>query len=199
VRLQESKSEKRKILDFDIENRPLAYWYGDATTGEITAIAWSFMDKKDIQVRALGEDDYDTMIDDFVKAFNEADIVTGHYIRGHDLPIINAALLESGKPPLSNKMSHDTKLDLVRLRHLSASQEALGAMLGIASPKVQMNQKKWREANRLTPAGIKLTKERVVGDVKQHMELRAKLLELGLLRVPRMWYSVPGGAIVELP
>ena len=57
-------------------------------------------------------------------------------------------------------------------------------MLGIDAPKVQMDQKKWREANRLTPEGIALTKERVVGDVIQHMELRNALIELGWLDPP---------------
>jgi hypothetical protein len=197
MKLQPSNS-KRLILDFDLENRPLSYWYGDVTTGEITAVAWSFNDPKKIEVRALGEDDPKAMLEEFVEAYNKADIVTGHYIRMHDLPLLNAGLLELGLPPLKNKMSHDTKLDLIRLRHLPASQEALGAMLGIDSPKIGMDQKKWREANRLTAEGIALTKKRVVGDVKQHIELRTRMLELGLLRPPRMWYSVPGGSLVEL-
>ncbi len=194
-----TKVDERKILDFDIENRPLAYWYGDATTGEITAIAWSWVGDKKVHVRALGENTMEDMLSDFVEVFQEADMVTGHYIRMHDLPVLNGALVEHKMRPLPPKLTSDTKLDLVKVKHLAVSQEALGAMLGIEAPKVGMNQVTWREANRLTPAGIKLTKERVVGDVVQHKLMRAELLRLGLLRVPRMWYTVPGGlAIAEL-
>lgn len=197
VKLRES-SDSRKILDFDIENRPLSYWFGDVTTGEITAIAWSFLDPEDVQVRALGEVSMEEMLRDFVEAYDEADMVTGHYIRRHDLPVINAMLLEAGMPLLSNKKTEDTKLDLARLRHLAVSQEALGAMLGIEAPKVGMNQLKWREANRLTDAGIALTKQRVVGDVLQHMQLREALLLRGMLKPPSMWNSIPGGVLAEL-
>lgn len=187
----------RRILDFDIENRPLSYWYGDATTGEITAIAWQFLDEDEPSVVALGELSLPEILETFVEVYDQADIVTGHYIRMHDLPVLNAMLIEAGMAPLGNKMTHDTKLDLVRVRHLSASQEALAAMLGVEAPKVQMTQADWREANRLTERGIALTKERVTGDIRQHIQLRAKLLELGLLRPPRMWYSAPGGVTIS--
>jgi len=36
---------KQRILDFDIENRPLSYWIPDQPTAEITAIAWAWADK----------------------------------------------------------------------------------------------------------------------------------------------------------
>jgi hypothetical protein len=52
-----------------------------------------------------------------------------------------------------------------------------------------MSQPDWREANRLTPAGLKETRRRVIGDVKQHKNLRDKLLEVGALGAPKMWYG----------
>jgi len=184
LKLVESK-KRRKILDFDIENRPLAYWWGDATTGEITAIAWSFYDPDAIEVVALGDVSTRDILEAFLAAWNEADVVTGHYIRKHDIPTINAMLFEQGTPPLERKQIHDTKLEFKEgFKDLSASQESLAAMLGIPAPKVQMDQKKWREANRLTPEGIALTKERVIGDVVQHMQLRDALIELGWLDPP---------------
>lgn len=187
--------ESRKILDFDVENRPLSYWYGDVTTGEITSIAWSFNDPDAIEVRCLGEVSMEEMLGDFVEAFEQADLVTGHYIRRHDLPLVNAMLFEAGMAPLKSVRTCDTKLDLIKFRHLGSSQEALGAMLGLDAPKVQMTQSKWREANRLTAEGIALTKERVVGDIVQHIELREKLLLHGALGEPSMWYSTPGGKV----
>jgi hypothetical protein len=60
-------------------------------------------------------------------------------------------------------------------------------MMGLSAPKVQMNTPKWREANRLTPAGLKLTEQRVTGDVLQHMALRDALVDRGLLSEPKVW------------
>jgi hypothetical protein len=89
----------------------------------------------------------------------------------------------------------DTKTQLVRRKGISGSQESLAAMLLLEHDKVQMNQIKWRAANRLTPEGLALTRERVVGDVKQHMEMRRKLLDLGYLSAPVIWRG--GTAPVE--
>lgn len=192
-----------KVLDFDLENRPLHYWYGDATTAEITAIAWAWYDSdaKDgrpwVHVKLLEKPPKHVksarkMLAAFVKAYNEADLVTGHFIRGHDLPMINGALMELGLPVLRPKMTSDTKLDLTKRKAMSVSQKNLAGMLGVEAPKVDMPQTNWRDANRLTPEGLKLTEARVVGDILQHMELRRVLLANRLLAPPKVW--VPGSA-----
>lgn len=177
-----------RVLDFDIENRPLSYWYDGNPTAEITAIGWCFYDSPfDPQVMLLGIDEPRAILEAFVAAYDQADMVTGHYIRKHDLPIINAGLVELGLPILSSKLTQDTKLDLVKYSDIPKTQEHLGEMLGLPSPKVGMSQTKWRDANRLTPSGIEATKKRVVGDVKQHMEIRMELLNRGLLGAPKVW------------
>ena len=137
---------------------------------------------------ALGEVDGPTMLREFKRLYDEADGVTGHYIRKHDLPIINGALLEHGLPLLGPKMTCDTLLDLKKRKDISGSQEALAEMYGLPQPKYHMSQSKWREANRLTPEGIAYTKKRVSEDVVQHKALRQKLLEVGALKAPRVWY-----------
>lgn len=175
----------QRILDFDIENRPLTYLGQDFTTAEITTIAWSFGPRDPVQVRLLGRDGIDKMLYDFVCAYEEADVVTGHYIRVHDLPIINGALLENGEPGLPPKLSSDTKLDLHRLTGVSKSQESLSAMLGLRHPKVHMTQADWRAANRLQRE--ELAAARCAGDVRQHQEMRRELVRRGLLRAPKMW------------
>ena len=178
-----------RILDFDIENRPLAYLGPEYTTAEITAIAVGWVgDRKPLRTWLLGQGEpVEAMLDWFVPLYNEADIVTGHYIRKHDLPILNGTLLEHGRPPLDEKLVSDTKLDLVKHLYLSASQENLCETLGIKAVKVHMSNAKWREANRLTTKGLALTYARVVGDVLQHMQLRAKLLKIGALGPPKVW------------
>jgi hypothetical protein len=179
-----------KILDFDIENRPLSYWYDGQTTAEITAIAMCWIDNPNsMQVYLLGRDDPRYMLMDFVDAYNEADMVTGHYIRKHDLPHINSALMEEGMPTLGPKLVQDTRVDLIKKGDMPATQEHLAEMLGVTMPKVSMSQSDWREANRLTRAGLTKTFDRVTGDVLQHIELRKAMLKAGWLGTPKVWHS----------
>lgn len=176
------------VLDFDIENRPLSYWVPDKPTAEITAIASCWHgEPKSMVVHLLGQDSPVAILKNFVARYNDADIVTGHYIRRHDLPIINGALLEYGLPKLQPKMTIDTRLDMYKKGDIPATQEYLSELLGIDLPKVHMTQVQWREANRLTLAGLQATFNRVTGDVLQHMALRVKMSELGLLSAPKVW------------
>lgn len=180
-----------RILDFDIENRPLSYWYDGNPTAEITAIAASWSDEDFVHCWLLDPWDlegstYDMLIG-FSALYEQADMVTGHYIRKHDLPIINGALMENGMVPLAAKLTHDTKLDLVRTGGISCSQESLGAMYRLDRPKFHMAQQDWRDGNRLTSQGLELTAMRVTEDVKQHKDLYKTLREHGVLKAPREW------------
>ena len=140
-----------------------------------------------MQVHLLGYDDPLLMLEAFVERYNEADMVTGHYIRRHDLPIINGALMEFGLPKLEPKLTCDTRLDMYKKGDIPATQEYLGILLNLPFPKVHMSQNDWREANRLTESGIEATRARVSGDVYQHMALRTKMVEHGLLSSPKIW------------
>ena len=161
---------------------------------EITAIAAKFIGEKGKPTCwVLGECETIPMLEGFRALYDEADIVTGHYIRGFDLPLVNSAMVEFGLPALRGKLSHDTKMDLMKFSGLSKSQESIGAMLGLKHPKVGMNQQTWRSANRLEAHGLQLTRERVVGDVLQHIEMRARLIELGYLGGPKKWSPGGGG------
>ena len=185
-----------RVLDFDVEARPLHWISGDYVSKEITAIAWAWCDAPEtVTCYLLGETDPITMLRAFSEAYAQADMVTGHYIRGYDLPMVNGALTEYQLPSLPDKLSQDTKIDLIRRQGLSGSQENIGTMLGLEHPKVKMDQRSWRDANRLTPEGREKTRARVVGDVRQHIEMRARLLELGYLTAPSIWKG--GAAPVE--
>lgn len=179
-----------RILDFDIENRPLSYLSEDYTTGEITAIAWSWIGEDDVFCKVMTKDIYRSsrsMLQAFKKVYDEADIVTGHYIRKHDLPIISGALVEYGLEPLGEKKASDTKMDLIKTKYLSCSQESLAGMFELVEHKHHMSQPEWRKANRLSSEGIEATKKRVIDDVIQHKALRAKLVEIGALKSAKMW------------
>lgn len=189
-----------RVLDFDIENRPLSYLGSDFTTAEVTAIAWAWCDAPDdVTVYLLGERELPYILTRFVEAYKSADMVTGHYIKGHDLPMLNGALMECRMPTLPDRMVQDTKIDLVRSKGLSLSQESLGAMFRLDHAKESMNQIKWRAANRLTPEGLAEVRRRVVGDVRQHIALRRELLALGYLGSPVMWRSGVHGAAEYTP
>lgn len=177
-----------QILDFDIENRPLSYLGSDFTTSEITAIAagWTH-EPEGVTSKLLGVHESEAILDWFVDLYNKADIVTGHFILMHDLPIINGALLEYGKKPLGPKLVSDTKVHLIGGKGVSKSQESLADMLGVEAPKESMSQAKWRDANRLTFTGLLETRRRVEGDVIQHMQLRAALIAGRYLRAPKLW------------
>jgi hypothetical protein len=179
-----------KILHFDIENRPLAYLGADYTTGEVTAIAWGWADDEQVYAELMTtniEASTKKMLKAFRKVYDEADIVTGHYIRKHDLPVLNGAMVEYGFDPLGDKLVSDTKTDLVRMKYLSAAQESLAGMYALPEHKHHMSQPEWRKANRLTKEGLEATAKRVVWDVIQHRALRAKLLEMNALKKPKMW------------
>ena len=176
-----------RVLDWDCENRPLSYLGGDFTTPELTVVAWKMLPRGDMRVTALGVHDMATMLGSFCQAWDEADLVTGHNIIRHDIPLINAMLLEAGLPSLGCKLVCDTWAHLKKRAPGFASQENLARMLGVKAPKIGMSMVGWREANRLTPEGIEKAMARAVGDVRQHTQLRRKLLELGWLRPPKLW------------
>lgn len=182
-------SKRKKILGFDIENMPLTYYAPDYPTAQITAIACAEASdpRGTMQVCLLGEEGYEDILLHFVERYNDADMVTGHYIRKHDLPIINGALVELGMLPLEPKMTSDTKLDLVRFSDLPKNQEYLAALMGVPSQKVPMTQMDWRDANRLTKKGLAKTRKRVTSDVLGQLQMRTALIDRGLLKAPRLW------------
>jgi hypothetical protein len=190
------KRRPQRVLDFDIENRPLTYLGSDFTTGEVTAVAWAWTDQPDnVTVRVLGETDLADILKEFAEAYEQADLVTGHYILGHDLPMLNGAMMEFRLPALSDKMVQDTKVHMMRSKGLSLSQESLAAMFRLSHQKESMNQIQWRAANRLTPEGLVEVKRRAVGDVQQHIELFGTLQALGYLTPAKVWRS--GTAAIE--
>jgi hypothetical protein len=176
-----------RILDLDIENRPLSYWYDDRPTAEITAIAACWVGDVSPEVYLLGRDNPKRMLQWFVGLYDQADMVTGHFIRKHDLPIINGALQELGLEVLKPKLAEDTKLDLVVRGDIPATQEHLAEMFHVKAAKQHVTQAEWREANRLTDKGIALTERRVSADVIQHMQLRVALHDAGVLGPPKVW------------
>ncbi len=199
---QLSKPEKpekpERFLCFDLENRPLAYWYDGQTTSEITAFGWKWSDEERVHSLLLHRngnfltDSGMTLspamaYEGFCHQLKKADVVYGHNIRRHDLPILNAGLIRRQLDPLPRLLTTDTCRDLPKMGGMSKSLENLASYYGLEGEKLKMTQHMWEEANRLKPDGIELARERVVGDVLLQERLRNKLLELQILKPPREW------------
>lgn len=156
---------------------------------QITAIAWSWTHGKTVKCQVLDQDlsNERAMFEQFLEAYNEADMVTGHYLTKHDLPLINDHMMRFSWPTLEPKLVQDTRTLLPRVRGLGLSQENLGTLYELHEKKHRMNGRRWAVSNSLSPEGQEETRKRVVGDVRQHKSLRQALLERGYLKTPKMW------------
>lgn len=191
--LVEYGGDGASILDFDIENRPSSYLGQDFTTAEITAICAKFVGSPTTHCWLLGRDDMHWALTEFSAMVSDATLLTGHYIRNHDLPIINGSLARHGLPLLGRVMTEDTKNDFRWASGLSKSQENLGVLFGLPSSKFHMNAALWEKANgmyglgAITPESLALTEERVTSDVNMHIQLRRQLIAGDYLVGPSTW------------
>lgn len=181
------------VLDFDIETRRVGFHNAGrfAPDGCEPVIVAAAFDGEDPELFSLGTRWTRRSAADIAKRFREryeaADIVTGHYIRKFDLPIMNGVMFEHGLGPLPEKLVIDTKSDLLDFAGRSKSQENLSALQRLEASKFHMNDEWWREVARLTPEGLALASKRVYDDVLQHRELGARLAFDGWLKAPTLW------------
>lgn len=176
-------SRELKVLDFDIETRRIGFhnagrFAPDGCEPVTVGAAW---DDGPVEVWSLNprwqERDARYLVTRFKRLYDEADMVTGHYITKFDLPILNGACLEWGLGPLSPKLVLDTKTGLLDVAGLSKSQENLAALLKLEESKFHMHDNGWRSVARLLPEALELAKTRVRSDVLQHQALRVALAD----------------------
>ena len=186
--------EPVRILDFDTECRPMHY-SEFRPESQITAYAWSWIGDEHVEVRLLEHrDDQDRLrqheegiLSDFLDAYDQADIVVGHYLLKHDLPLLNDHCIRLGLEPLGKKLVIDTKVHMPRINSLGLSQENLGDLFRIDEKKHHMSGRRWAAANELTRQGREQARKRVVDDVVQSKALLAVLLDRELLGPPQVW------------
>lgn len=156
---------------------------------QITAIAWGWVDEAKVYDEVLEQDlsNEVSMLGRFLDAYREADMVTGHYLERHDLPLLNDHCMRHGWSKLPAKLVQDTKTLLPRVKGLSLSQENLGTLYELDERKHHMNGRRWAVANTLSSEGRDEARKRVVTDVRQHKKLRKALIERGYLSMPRVW------------
>lgn len=172
-----------KVLVWDLENRPLSYWYEGRSTAEVTVIAYKWLNSHQTEVLTMKKGDAGNrkILSDFLPVYEEADILIGHNIRRHDLPILNGAYIENGMEPLGAKATIDTLMGLRKWKDLPRSLEYLCDFLECPFPKFHMTQDSWRKANRLEGDGLKLAEERCAIDVRATEWVYHELLSRGLL------------------
>jgi predicted PolB exonuclease-like 3'-5' exonuclease len=182
-----------RTLDFDIETRRVGFhtgFKGKPDGCEPIAIACSWIGEEEVRSIILGSVDHDSvvaMLEWFLEFYNEATMVTGHYITKFDLPILNTAMLEWDLPPLGAKLAQDTKTGLIDFEGYSKSQENLGKLAQIDAGKYHMSDADWRRFTRLTLGGQKRGRKRVEADVVQHKQMRLELMRRGMLNDPVLW------------
>lgn len=156
---------------------------------QMTAIAWSWVGEDKVHCEVLEQDLSNEweMLGTFLDAYNQADIVTGHYLLKHDLPLLVDHCMRLGFPLPKPVMVSDTKIHAPKVKGLGMSQENLSVTFGVSAEKHHMTGAQWRVANALDPAGRESSRKRVVDDVLQNKQLRVLLLERGWLKAPSRW------------
>ncbi len=181
-----------RVLDFDIETVAAGFADPQWVPNHITAIAWSWVGDDRVSVKTVL--DYakslptflsmhflgcTPMLAEFVRVFNDADVVTGHNIGRFDLPVMNAELMRLKLPILEKKPVIDT-MKLVSSKGFKKGQDVMSEVFAVPAEKKAMNWAQWQKAY-ATP-GWPEVRERVTGDVVQHKMLLAELKDLGYLR-----------------
>ncbi len=178
-----------RALVFDLENRPLSYWYDGNPTAEVTVISYKWLAGQRPRVLMQHpEKSVAEVLKEFRPIYDKAEVVIGHNIRRHDLPILHGAYIEQGLPGLDAKLTIDTLRDLTSYKDIPKSLEYLAEMLGAPQEKFHMTQHSWREANRFERKGLELARRRCAVDVEVTEWVYFELGKRGLLtKPPRMW------------
>lgn len=190
-------SKQLRILDFDMECRPLSWYGGDFVTKEPTAFAAAYVDEPSRLYRWTlrhsrtddGFDEQHAELAELFRRLSEGALVTGHYIIGFDLPLMNNAAIRGKVPLMGDTLVSDTKQHLLKFSAMSKSQENLGALLDLEAKKRAMTTGSWESANRLTDDGIAEAQLRVISDVQMHIQMRQRMLERGMLGPTTIWKS----------
>lgn len=184
------KRRQRNRLTFDIENRPLSYWYDGQSTADVTVIAWKW--ETNHKADSVMQDQTTTtrdILEQFRPVIDRADVVVGHNIRQHDLSLLNAQYIIHGFAPLKPILTIDTLRDLPKWKDVPRSLEYLTDLLGCPLQKFHMTQHSWRTANALRDdSALALAKTRCEVDVLASEWVWKELEKRGLLtKQPRMW------------
>lgn len=180
-----------RVLDFDVETVAAGFADPDWVPQKITCVAWSWIGEPSVHSRICtpaglyGKPQLRAkMLDALLTQIERADILTGHNIARFDLPVINAEAVRLGLRPVERAVVQDT-MKLVRTKGLKKGQDNLGRMLRLDDEKLALDWQAWQDA--YDEKDWQTIRDRAESDVLMHKEMRAVLLERGILREPFTW------------
>lgn len=186
------------VLIFDLEARPTAWIGGDYVGRTMTAFAYTYLDAGDdvvcrtLQSTGTPEErisSWHDMVIEIAAAVESADLVIGHWVRGFDLPLLNADLERVGRiEPLGRLLTIDTKSDRLTGSGLSQSLENLAFRYDTSVQKMDMREPMWEEYNCWqTERSVKWVRDRVSTDILATRELYVAMNDAGRLLGPKAW------------
>lgn len=185
-------ADSARILDFDIETLSAGFADPNWVPQKITAYAWGWVgEDSEIECKIVGKEAFwdhklrGERIAHLADLIREADIVAGHNITRFDLPVLNAELIRCGQEPLRDPVRVIDTIRLPKAKGLKKGQDNLSTVLGVTEVKQGMTWAEWDEA--YSVEGWPEVVSRVVGDVRQHMELMGAMRERNLLAKPSTW------------
>lgn len=193
-----SVGQAPKVMVFDFETKPGAYWYDDTTTTLVCAWAAKFVGEPDVhswfmlpdwllawahsQVGSARYTNRRLGMQLFSWFWDDADVVVTHNGKRFDVPIINGALDRLNLPALKPKTHIDTLCDRHGSRGVKRSLEALAERYELPHEKLGVSSETWERAYEFEPAAIKTVLERAESDVLLTEELYVESIRRGVLR-----------------
>ena len=178
------------VLVMDFEARPTAWISGDFVGKSITAVGWVWRHEGVANSVVLTHrmKSAAAIVDAASEQLLKYDdvLVVGHYLRGYDLPVLNADRERLGHGSLPKLLTHDTKLDRKQGIGLSESLDNLVIRYELEHEKMPMHEPWWEEHNLWqTPRSVAWVKERVERDVLANLDLYEHIRDR--MRPPKVW------------
>lgn len=179
------------VLIFDLECRPTAWIGGDFVGRSLTAYAYTYLHSDEVVADAIlpgDQERFALMVISIASAVETADVNVGHYIKGFDLPLLNADLERIHQVTLPRMVVVDTKIDRITGLGISESLENLAARYELNVQKMDMREPYWEEFNLWqTPKSRQRVLDRVTSDILATKELYLALEAEGRLKSPSIW------------
>lgn len=189
-RLRPLSERGRRYLDFDLEAVAAGYADPNWVPHTVTAWAYCWYGTDDVHVQTLPVESFYSVPDrqrflqPLLAVLEAADVLCGHNLLRFDLPVLQAEVMRLGLPSLLACTVEDT-IRLPRSKGFKKGQDNLGVLLDVPLEKLPLNYQQWQNA--YAEPDLATVKERVVGDVRQHMLIREQMRQRGWLKPPRVW------------
>lgn len=176
------KTRPARILDFDMES--LAAGFADPAwvPQKITCISWGWVGYEGTNSAISTQMGFfipsirRTMLEQFLPVYEQADVVAGHNLLRHDLPLLKAECMRLGLPIPGPKLVEDT-IQIRKVKGLKKGLDNLGKLLKTQEEKQDMDWQAWEEAYE-DPTWQKVI-DRCESDVRLHQDVRQKMIDLG--------------------